>query len=87
MIKRIFADIVLFFCVFFAPWYVAVIFAVLFAIIFQNFWEIIIAGLFLDVLYSISGSEISNSFGFFTFLSLVLFLVMERLRKQIRFRI
>ena len=86
MIKRILADIILFFCVFFAPWYVAAAFAVLFTIIFRNFWEIIIAGLFLDILYSISGSLIKGGFGFFFFLSLILFLAVERLRKQVRFR-
>ncbi|MEK7575778.1 MAG: hypothetical protein AAB491_01690 [Patescibacteria group bacterium] len=86
MIKRIFADIVLFFCVFFAPWYAAVIFAVVFVFIFRNFWEIIIAGFFLDVLYSVSGSVIQGGFGFFFFLSLILFLATEKIKKQIRLK-
>lgn len=87
MIKRIFADIILFSSVFFAPWYAAAMLAVLFVFIFRNFWEIIIAGLFLDALYSISGSIIKGGFGFFFFLSLILFLAVERIKKQIRLKI
>lgn len=84
MIKRIIADIILFLSIFFAPWYIAVGLGVLFVILFHRFWEVLVAGLFLDALYSISDSGLLSRFGIFTFLFLLFLLIVEKIKSNIR---
>jgi signal transduction histidine kinase len=85
MVKRIIADIVLFFSLFFLAWYWTAILAVIFIILFRWFWEGVVAAVFLDALYSIPEAKIYAHFGIFTASSLVLMLIMENIKTKIRF--
>lgn len=84
MWKRIIADTILFLSIFFAPWWVTVGLGVLFVFLFPRFWETVLAGLFLDALYYTETSGIYGRFGVFTISALILIVVAEKIKKQIR---
>lgn len=84
MKKRIFADIVLFLAVFFAPWYWVVVLVVIFTALFSGYWEAILAGLFLDAMYSIQTGGFYGRFGVFTLGFLFLYFILRIIKKKIR---
>ncbi len=84
MIKRIFADIILFASLVFAPWYVTAGLAVVGLVLFRKFWEIIIMGFLIDALYSLPDARIIGRFGFFTIIGAILFLTADAIKKELR---
>ena len=84
MLKRILADIILFASLVFAPWYWTAVLAVVGLVLFRKFWEIIALGFLIDALYSLPVSGIIARFGFFTIASVVLFLITNVVRKELR---
>ncbi len=49
---RITCDLLLLTSVFCFPWWVTIALAIIFLFIFESFWEVAVAGILLDVLYS-----------------------------------
>lgn len=84
MIKRIIADILLFSSLFILPWQWTAALAIIFIILFGNFWEAVLVGFTLDVLYSLPNAKIYGRFGVFTAMALVLVLTSKIIRKKIR---
>jgi hypothetical protein len=85
MNKRTIANIVLFASLFLLPWYATVVLGVFFTIVFNNYWEVILAGLFIDSLYSTPGKDFYGKFGVFILGALILFLAIRWFKKKIRF--
>jgi len=85
MIKRIFCDIILFASFFLAPWWGTAILAVIFMVLFRHYWEVIIAAIFIDALYSIPDAKFYGRFGIFTATALILFFSLESFKRKIRF--
>jgi len=84
MSKRIFVAPALFLSVFFLPWWFTVLLAIAGIFFIQNFYEVVIAGLLIDLLY---GTDTALFFGFsavFTIGALALVVLGERLKKNIR---
>jgi len=84
MLKRIIADVVLFFSIFFAPWWVTIVLGALSIIFLPMFWEAVLVGMFLDAMYGGRMEGIYGRFGFFTVIALILVIASGRIKKQIR---
>jgi len=84
MMRRIIIDIIFFLSIFFAPWWLFVGTGVIFVFFFPRFWEAVFGGLFLDALYHMETGVIYGRFGFFMISALVLIIVAEEIKKQIR---
>lgn len=84
MAKRIFADIILFLSLFFAPWYATAGLGAVFIILFPDFWEAVLAAIFLDAMYGSETTGFYGKFGVFTLAALILILFIGRIKKQIR---
>ncbi|MBI4691909.1 MAG: hypothetical protein HY773_00465 [Candidatus Terrybacteria bacterium] len=85
MIKRIVCDIVLFASLFLAPWWGTAILAVVFMVLFRHYWEGVVAAVFIDTLYSIPNTKIYGRFGIFTISTIILFFILNIIKKKIRF--
>lgn len=81
MIKRIFFDFLLFGAVFYTPWWFVALLAFVGAFLFPSYYEIIIAGILVDLLYGTAHSA-RGVFGLIV--ALVLFVVARRLRMAVR---
>jgi hypothetical protein len=84
-IKRIAFDAVLFFSVLFFPWWCFIFFAILGCIMFKNYFEMLIAGFFMDALYGTEAIAFHGFRLFFTLSTLVLFFSVDFLKSKIRF--
>lgn len=86
IVPRVIAAVLIFAAVFYAPhWLIAAAMGVICAFVFANFYELLFAALFLDVLY---GGPLAWLGGFaypFTLLALGLLLVVSTLKTQLRF--
>ena len=85
MQKRVIIDFILLGILYFLPWYCGVVFAVVLLIAFKHYWEIVVAGLVLDALYSLSGTNFYTHFGLFTAVFSVLFAMSEIIKPKLRF--
>lgn len=85
MIKRIVCDIILFLFLLFAPWYWTAVLAIIFMILFRRYWEGVVIAVFFDTLYSLPDAKFYGRFGIFTAVALILFFVLENLKKKIRY--
>lgn len=83
-LKRILSTIVLFTCVFWGPWYLTLILAIMFLIVFKNYWEVVIAGIVLDVISYVPSEHVWKNFGIFSISFVITLLAAEKLRKQLR---
>jgi hypothetical protein len=84
-IKRAIFDILLFVAVLFFPWWCFIFFAILGGVLFKNYFEMLIAGFFMDALY---GTEAISFHGFRLFFTLaisVLFFSVDALKSKLRF--
>lgn len=80
--KRVLFGIFLIILPFVAPWWLAFLMAILGLFYFDNLYEVIFAGLFIDVLYGVK----YEFFGFsliFTLAMTVLFYIISRFKTQI----
>ena len=84
MIKRIICDILLFAVIFWGPWWAAVIMGLAGVIIFKNYWEAALGAIFMDSIYYIPSGRLWGNFGIFTASFVVIILITEKIRKQIR---
>ena len=84
IIKRIFLDIFLLGAIFYAPWWLVVVIAIFGVFYFHSYYEVLFAGMLMDILYSASSGGFSfwGACGFLT--SVVLFVVIERIKCELR---
>lgn len=59
--KRIFFDILLFLSVFVFPWWMSALLALLGVLLFKDFYEFLMVGIIIYILYAIPGKEIITS--------------------------
>jgi len=84
MLKRIICNAVLLATVFLGPWWLTATIGFLFVVLFKNYWEAFIAGAFMDALYYIPSDKLWGNFGIFTLSFLLLIIITEKIKKQIR---
>jgi len=86
MIIRIFLFFVLVLSTVWAPVYISLVLFALFATFYNRYYEGLVAGLFLDVLYFSSMAASKYHIGFFTFCFLLVFLFLQSVKKKIEAR-
>ncbi len=84
MLKRIAYNIVLVTSLFFAPWWVTLTLGVIATFYFSSYYELIVLGALFDILY---GATVSTAFGYNVLgfvVSVGLFLVIQRAKRELR---
>jgi len=84
MIKRIIADIGIVLCIIYAPWWVTVIVGTFFAFYFNNYYEYIVAGVLIDVLYGNNGVSLIRTPFVFSIGSVALYFLIQFLKTKMR---
>ena len=84
IIGRIVADVLLFSAVLFAHWAVVVLMGLVCLIAFPRFYEAVIAGVLLDLLYGAPIPKFLNITVIFTVTTLVMYFVVTRFKTQLR---
>lgn len=85
MTLRIFINIALLVSIFYLPWW-ATTFIVLFGIfIFKNFYEAVLAGFLMDILYGTKTIEFMNIWFIFTAFYFLIYILITAFKKNIRF--
>ena len=82
MKKRIIFDLVLLGSVFYTPWWIIGMLAFIGAFLFPLFYEIIILGILVDILYGGPSLPLSGTYGILA--SIIIFLVATYTRKAVR---
>lgn len=82
MIKRIIFDLVLLSAIFYTPWWVAAALAFVCVFLIPRYYEILVFGLLVDLLYGTSMSTFYGMAG--TIGAIILFLVGEFAKKVVR---
>ena len=85
MIVRIIAVMVLLFSVLTLPWWVSIILALLGMIYFSFFVEAVILFFISDLLYGVPQMRFLNVVFISSILSLICFIILELLKKKLRF--
>lgn len=82
--KRALFDLVLIGAVLYAPWWLTLIFAATGIFYFPSFYEVIVAGLLVDLLYGVVGGVYAG-YGIAGFIAgFIIFLVLERVKHELR---
>ncbi len=84
MIKRAIADIFIVFSILYAPWWVTVIAGVLFAFYFNNYYELIAAGVLVDILYGNNSTSLIRAPFVFSVGSVVFYFLIQFLKTKMR---
>ncbi len=84
VLKRIIANIILFVCILFAPWWLTIIFSIIFLFYFLDYYELIIAALFVDIIYGTPQNWIFDLPLMYTVFSLVVFVFVRWLKFRLR---
>ena len=82
MTKRIFFNLLLLGAIFYAPWWAVAVIAFVGAFLFPSYYEIILAGVFFDLLYGISAHPMRGVLGLIV--ALVLFVVARYFKQAVR---
>ncbi len=82
MTKRILFDLALIGAIFYTPWWAVVIFAFVGAFLFPYYYEIIVAGILVDLLYGTLVHPTRGILGLIV--AIILFVVARRLRRAVR---
>ncbi len=82
---RISLDAIIFLSIFYFPWWVGMFLAVVGILFFSNFFEIFLVGYLLDLLYGTNVKEFYGIWFVFTLLSVVVYVIIEHIKKNIRF--
>lgn len=82
---RIFAFIVLGFSIFFMPFWVSVILAIIGMFYFSTYFEAILLFFLSDLLYGVKEEKFFDMIFVSFFLSLALFILIEILKKKLKF--
>ena len=83
--KRVFFDILLFLAVLFLPWWVGVLLAVVGLFVFNNFYEYLIFGVIVFVLYSTPSNRIISSPVYYSLILTLSFVLIETIKRNIIF--
>lgn len=82
---RIILNISLFFSIFLFPWWFTTAFALVLTFRFKNFYEILFAGLLIDLVYGTSLELFFNISFIFTIGSVIFLIIIENLKKYLKF--
>lgn len=82
MRKRIIFDIIILSLVFCAPWWLVFLLAIIGAYIWSSYYEVIVVGMLLDVLYG--GSTLYFGGVVYTVSSLIMYFIVSFLRSIVR---
>lgn len=85
MILRILASVILLFSMLFMPLWVTAILALAGIIYFSVFWEAIVLFFLSDLLYGTNEAKFNDVFFITFFISLIVLILMEFLKKKLRF--
>lgn len=83
ILKRIVFDIALVLVIIVFPWWVSLPCACILVFYFENFYEIVFAGFFLDLLESSPSSRYFGFVYFFSALSIILFFILRWFKTKI----
>ncbi len=83
--KRAFFDIVLFLSVLFLPWWASLFLAILGLFVFNKFYEYLMFGVFVFVLYSTRSGKIISSPFYFALILTLSFAIIEIIKRNIIF--
>lgn len=81
---RIIFDFILYVSVFLFPWWFALILAIVGLLLFRSFYEIIFLGIVIDSLYNASTHRFYGLEFIVTFISIILFTIIEMLKRRVR---
>jgi len=84
MVLRISFNFILLLSILFSTWWFTFFLVVVGVFLFKNFYEAIFAGLLIDLLYGVVAEEFYGIWFVFTASFLILFLLVERFKKNIR---
>ena len=82
MTKRIFFNLLLLGAVFYTPWWAVAVIAFVGAFLFPSYYEIIMAGVFVDLLYGTQAHMMRGVLGLIV--TLALFIVARYFRQAVR---
>lgn len=82
--KRTIFSILLLLSPAFLPWWLIIICGIVLSIYFEHYFELIIVGIIMDSLYG-ERFEILHTKFVFTILSLILFFIILKIRKNLRY--
>ncbi len=80
--KRIFFDLILLAAVFYTPWWVVVVLGFIGAFYYPLYYEVIVAGLLIDILYGASSFPLGGVYGILG--ATVVFFLASYARKAVR---
>lgn len=84
MIFRIIFDIFFFFCMAFLPWWAAIALGLLGLIILPSFYEILLAGILIDSLYTPSSEHPLAVECIVSVIAIIAFIVIELMKRRLR---
>ncbi len=84
MYLRISANILILLSIFYFSWWVTVLFVLISFFVFKNFYEGILAGFLVDILYGTKTIEFMNIWFVFTAFSAIFYFIIEKMKKSIR---
>lgn len=84
MIKRAIADICIILSILYAPWWMTVSVGVFFAFYFNNYYELIAAGVLIDILYGNNSTFLIRAPFVFSIGSIVFYFSIQFLKTKMR---
>ncbi len=84
MISRILIDIFIFLSILFFPWWITVILVIWGVFLFDNFYEALLAGLLIDLLYGTRTEEFFGIWFVFFIIFLSIYFLAGKLKENIR---
>ncbi|MEK7556075.1 MAG: hypothetical protein AAB523_02175 [Patescibacteria group bacterium] len=84
MIKRAIADVCILLSVLYAPWWVTAFIGILFVFYFSNYYELIAAGVLVDVLYGNNSTPLFHIPFIFSIDSVVFYVLVQFLKTKMR---
>jgi len=84
MFKRLICDVILFAGLFFLAWYWTAGLAFVFMIFFRRYWEGVAVAFLIDIFYSVPANSVYGHFGLFTAISIILLIILEKFKSNIR---
>ena len=82
--KRIIADIVLFLLILVAPWWLSISFALVSLLYFKSYYEFIIAGFLVDMLYGTAQSWLFDLPLAYFVISIFIFVLTGQIKNMLR---
>ncbi|PIP87321.1 hypothetical protein COW81_00835 [Candidatus Campbellbacteria bacterium CG22_combo_CG10-13_8_21_14_all_36_13] len=82
--NRLALDIIFFLSVFLFPWWLVMVFGVVLAFIFKNYFEIVFAGIIIDMIFGDKGIFLLPFPIFYTLLFLIIVVLVNLVKTRLR---